>query len=410
MTKKMMITLVIASVQLCAQAVFDARIITRRMLPAVVTIKTFNRSGQPLATGSGFVATANGLIVTNYHVIDKADAATVKFSNGEQTRVEGVVELDADKDFAILKVNAVDLTAAPLGNSEKLEQGEPLVAIGAPLGLSNTVTTGIVSEIRAMDGRRLIQHTASISPGSSGGPLINSAGQVVGINTFLLKDGQGLFFALPINYIRASLSNTTGKVATLGMVHDFLQKQEEREESAKLEKFLKENFVAYQDPERLFSMMAPRGWQVQRTEREERDGTRHVVVMFSARNAERAQIYGWLSAGIRVHLRLPAPGRVWKADWTRTWQTGEIDAARNAATTRKTSNPQPARIGNVTAMTIAAVSEARIISKPELALLYYSAAQQCLMSVEIVAPAEEEQDLKIVQTVFAESFRASWVR
>jgi hypothetical protein len=400
----------LAAVSTHAQVLLDARAITRRVLPAVVTIRTFDNSGRALGVGSGFVVSSNGLIVTNYHVIDKADAATVKFTNGEEARVEGVVDLDAEKDFAILKVTAIDLTVAALGNSEKLEQGEPLVAIGAPLGLSNTVSTGIVSEIRSLEGRRVIQHTASISPGSSGGPLINSAGQVVGINTFLLKDGQGLFFALPINYIRASLSSTDGKVVSLTQVHQFMQKEEEKQRSARIQKFLRDNFLPYQDPEQLFSFLAPRDWQVQRSEREDRDATRHVIVMFYPRNAEQAHINGWLSAGIRVHLRFPSPGHVWRVDSARTWQVNELDSTRRAATTRKTSDAKVEQIGNLNAIALAAVSETNIISKPELAWLYVSGTQQCLMSVEIVAPVDDEDDQKVVKAIFAESFKASWVR
>ena len=395
---------------LYGQAAIDARLIARKLLPAVVTIQTFDGAGNGIALGSGFVVNSKGLIVTNYHVIDKADGATAKFTNGGEERVEGVVEADPEKDYAILKINAIDLPVAALGNSDKLEQGEPLVAIGAPLGLSNTVTTGIVSEIRPLEGGRLmIQHTAPISHGSSGGPLINSAGQVVGVNTLMRTDGNGLYFALPINYIRATLASTDGKVVSLSKVHEIMDKQRKEAAAAKVETFLRENFAPYQDPDHLFSATTPRAWMVQRSEKEE-DATRHIIVMFNPREAEKAEINGQLSHGIRIHLRLPAQGHLWKSDSAHTWELRQVDLARNAPATKKISDPAQEKIGNLQALSLLALSDAKNISKPALSWLYISATQPVLATIEIVGPADQEDDLKIVQQVFAESFKAGWVQ
>jgi hypothetical protein len=354
------------------------------------------------------VATAKGMIVTNYHVIDKADGATVKFPNGGEERVEGVVEFDPEKDYAILKINGIDLPVAPMGNSDKLEQGEPLVAIGAPLGLSNTVTTGIVSEIRALDGgRRMIQHTAPISHGSSGGPLINGTGQVIGVNTLMRTDGNSLYFALPINYVRAAIAGTDGKMVALSKIHEYMEKKEKEQKAAKLQKFLEETFGPYEDAERLFTVMTPRTWQVQRSEKEE-SATRHVIVMFYPRDAEKAQINGLLSSGIRVHLRLPMQGKRWRGDSAQNWQRTEIDATRNASTTKKATDPKTSQVGNLAAVSMVTVSDTKTISKPEVMYLYVSAMPECLLTVEIIGPTDQEDDYKMVQTVFAETFKASW--
>lgn len=150
--------------------------------------------------GSGFIIDRNGYIVTNNHVIDKADEITVKLSN-EQEYTATVVGRDSKTDLALIKIDASNLVPLDLGNSDTLDVGTWVVAIGSPFGLEQTVTAGIVSA----KGRTLgsgpyddfIQTDASINPGNSGGPLINLQGQVVGINTAILAQGQGIGFAIP---------------------------------------------------------------------------------------------------------------------------------------------------------------------------------------------------------------------
>jgi len=395
-------------VSLHAQTI-DARVITRKLLPTVVTIKTFDGNGKGIALGSGFVVDSKGLIVTNYHVIDKADAATVKFPNGGEERVQGVVEADPEKDYAILKINGIDLPVAPLGNSDKLEQGEPLVAIGAPLGLSNTVTSGIVSEIRPEGGRLMIQHTAPISHGSSGGPLINAAGQVIGVNTEMRTDGNSLYFALPINNIRAALASTDGKMVGLAKLHEIMAKREEEAQAEKIKEFVHDNFAAYEDSAHLFTALTPRAWTVQRSEKEV-DSTRHIVVLFSPRDAEKAEPEGTLSYGIRVHLRLPAQGHEWRLDAAKSWQLRQVDLARNAVTIKKAGDPKAEQLGNLQALSLLTVSDPKTMAKPALSYLYVTAAQECNMTVEIIGPTDEEDNLKVVESVFSQTFKASWAK
>ncbi|GAB4378417.1 MAG: HhoA/HhoB/HtrA family serine endopeptidase [Elainellaceae cyanobacterium] len=157
-------------------------------------------------TGSGFIIDANGLILTNTHVIDGADRVSVVLKDGRRFDGE-VLGQDPATDVAVVKIEATDLPIVTVGNSDQLQPGEWAIAIGNPLGLDNTVTAGIVSatgrssaEIGVSDRRvGFIQTDAAINPGNSGGPLLNQQGEVIGMNTAIISGAQGLGFAVPIN-------------------------------------------------------------------------------------------------------------------------------------------------------------------------------------------------------------------
>lgn len=153
--------------------------------------------------GSGFVLDKEGYIVTNNHVIKDADEIQVKLQNGKEYPAE-IIGKDASTDLALIKIKAeVDLPALPLGNSDEMEIGQWVLAIGSPFGLEQTVTAGIISAKGRVIGAGpyddFIQTDASINPGNSGGPLINMAGEVVGINTAIVAGGDGIGFAIPVN-------------------------------------------------------------------------------------------------------------------------------------------------------------------------------------------------------------------
>ncbi|MCC5639301.1 trypsin-like peptidase domain-containing protein [Nostoc sp. CHAB 5844] len=156
-------------------------------------------------TGSGFIISGDGRILTNAHVVDGADTVTVVLKDGRsfQGKVLGKDELT---DVAVVKIQASNLPTVTLGNSEQLQPGEWAIAIGNPLGLDNTVTTGIISatgrssnQIGAADKRvEFIQTDAAINPGNSGGPLLNARGEVIAMNTAIIQGAQGIGFAIPI--------------------------------------------------------------------------------------------------------------------------------------------------------------------------------------------------------------------
>jgi Do/DeqQ family serine protease len=156
--------------------------------------------------GSGFILSADGEIITNAHVVDGADEVSVTLKDG-RTYKGRVLGTDPVTDVAVVKIDAENLPTVQLGNADSLQVGEWAIAIGNPLGLDNTVTTGIVSgtgrnssQIGVGDKRvNFIQTDAAINPGNSGGPLLNARGEVIGVNTAIIQNAQGLGFAIPIN-------------------------------------------------------------------------------------------------------------------------------------------------------------------------------------------------------------------
>ena len=156
--------------------------------------------------GSGFIIDRSGIILTNAHVVDRADKVTVLLKDGRsfEGKVQGADEVT---DIAVVKIDGKDLPVAPLGDSSTVAVGDWAIAVGNPLGLDNTVTLGIVSTLQrsssqvGIPDKRLdfIQTDAAINPGNSGGPLLNQEGEVIGINTAIRADAMGIGFAIPVN-------------------------------------------------------------------------------------------------------------------------------------------------------------------------------------------------------------------
>ncbi len=202
--------------------------LVEKLSPAVVYIRTEQAAGRekdafeeffgrrmprsprrPSGTGSGFVISADGYVVTNHHVVENAQKITVVLHDGKELTGE-VVGRDPKTDLALLKVKADgELPTAPLGDSDAVRVGDWVIAIGNPFGLDHTVTVGILSargrNIEAGPYDDFLQTDASINPGNSGGPLIDTAGRVIGINTAINAAGQGIGFAIPINIAKELL-------------------------------------------------------------------------------------------------------------------------------------------------------------------------------------------------------------
>ncbi|MBV8883589.1 MAG: trypsin-like peptidase domain-containing protein, partial [Chroococcidiopsidaceae cyanobacterium CP_BM_RX_35] len=174
--------------------------------------------------GSGFIIGADGLILTNAHVVNGADTVNVRLKDGRTFKGK-VLGADSVTDVAVVKIQAGKLPTIPVGNSNDVKPGQWAIAIGNPLGFDNTVTSGIISatgrnssdlpDIGSKEQVNFIQTDAAINPGNSGGPLLNSKGQVVGMNTAIIQGAQGIGFAIPINSAMkiATQLETTGKVA-----------------------------------------------------------------------------------------------------------------------------------------------------------------------------------------------------
>jgi serine protease Do len=184
----------------------------------------FKRYGGPpqkrrqMGEGSGVIVDPKGYILTNHHVVAGADKLTIRLHNGAE--LQGTVRgSDPKTDLAVVHVEALDLPAASLGDSDKIQVGEWAIAIGSPFGLEKTVTVGVISA-KGRSGlgtgtyEDFIQTDASINPGNSGGPLVNINGEVIGINAMIIQPGQGIGFAIPINLAKKIMTEliASGKV------------------------------------------------------------------------------------------------------------------------------------------------------------------------------------------------------
>jgi Trypsin-like peptidase domain len=183
--------------------------VVKGTVDAVVLIVVSDDAGKPLAEGSGFIASSDGKIVTNHHVIAGAHSAIVKLNNGAFFPVEGVLADDPVRDIAVLKVAGKNLPVLFLADSDALSAGDHVVAIGSPLGLENSVSDGIISGFREdSKGRSWVQTTAPASHGNSGGPLLTMDEKVAGVITWKNTEGENLNFAVPSKLIAAVLTNS----------------------------------------------------------------------------------------------------------------------------------------------------------------------------------------------------------
>lgn len=168
---------------------------------SIVLVGTKGKKGGKF--GSGFIISSDGLIVTNHHLIKNAKKIYVKLRNDTGYRSVRLIHVDAAKDIALIKVNGRGLKPVKLGNSSHVQIGQRVVAIGSPMGLESTVADGLISALRDTNqGFKLFQISVPLSNGSSGGPLFNLKGEVVGITTASYLKGQNLNFAVPINYLK----------------------------------------------------------------------------------------------------------------------------------------------------------------------------------------------------------------
>ncbi|MBK9707174.1 MAG: trypsin-like peptidase domain-containing protein [Acidobacteria bacterium] len=153
-----------------------------------MVIESLNERGSVVEQGSGFLVTSNGAIVSNLHVIKGASSLRVRLPNGDVYKTVDVIDVDDSKDIIIIKIKGFNLPVVKLGDSDRTEIGEAIVAISSPEGLTNSISTGVISGVRRLETHRVFQITAPISNGSSGGALFNSSGEVIGIVTYLFKE------------------------------------------------------------------------------------------------------------------------------------------------------------------------------------------------------------------------------
>ena len=194
----LIVMLVLLSSSYCGYADQNLVELVKKVRPSVVLIETYNKFKIPVQQGSGFFINNKGDLATNKHIIEGAYSATVQLISGEEYSVEGVSAIDEERDVVILRVKNKDAETPFLKPIDVLPLiGEDIVVVGNPLGLESTVSKGIVSAIRNVPAiGNILQISAPISQGSSGSPVLNMEGQVVGIASFTLEEGQALNFAI----------------------------------------------------------------------------------------------------------------------------------------------------------------------------------------------------------------------
>jgi len=187
-----------------------AQEIAQKAFGSTVLLVMEDTNGQPLSLGSGFFV-RGGEIASNLHVVEGASRGYAKLV-GQKTKydIEGITAIDPERDLVVLKISGARALTLALGSSDAVQVGETIYAVGNPQGLEGTFSQGIISSIREVGTDKLLQITAPISPGSSGGPVLNGKGEVIGVSVATFSGGQNLNFAIPSNYLKTLI----GKAGT----------------------------------------------------------------------------------------------------------------------------------------------------------------------------------------------------
>lgn len=181
--------------------------ISAKYSDAVVILESYNDEGQKLGQGSGFILSPRGQVLTNYHVIRGASRMQARMHDQSVHEVEYIAGFDMQHDVAALKIAGDGLPSIPIGSASTVKTGDHVTALGAPLGLENTLSDGIVSAVREAGNFRILQTTAPISHGSSGGPLFDDYGNVVALAVATIQAGENLNFAVPVDSAKALLAS-----------------------------------------------------------------------------------------------------------------------------------------------------------------------------------------------------------
>jgi S1-C subfamily serine protease len=188
--------------------------IAQKAFKSTVLLVMEDSNSQPISLGSGFFV-SDVEVASNLHVVEGAARGYARILDQKQNyNIEGFTAIDLERDLVVLRISGIRASNLPLGNSNNVQVGETVYAVGNPQGLEGTFSQGIVSSIRQIGDNKLLQITAPISPGSSGGPVINTRGEVIGVSFASFSDGQNLNFAIPSNYLK-TLVETSGSIKPL---------------------------------------------------------------------------------------------------------------------------------------------------------------------------------------------------
>lgn len=249
----------------------DARQIAKGALPSVVLLETWDAMDRPLAIGSGFFVRAD-IVATNYHVIEGASRVSARVVNaGSSAPVDGILAVDRLNDLALLKISALSGKPLILADVSNIEIGEDVFVLGNPRGLEGSISTGVISgsSLRQIGGAEMIQISAPISPGNSGGPVLNRGGQVVGVAVGSFTSGQNLNFAVPSSYLAILLAKAKSVQAFPGIARiapPATAKVAPPQPSGQLLKSKEVVFGAfktYVHPTKTFSIDLPNNWSIE---------------------------------------------------------------------------------------------------------------------------------------------------
>ncbi|HET7231591.1 MAG TPA: serine protease [Longimicrobium sp.] len=176
---------------------------------ALLMVHAMSERGDTLGIGTGFVVSADGMFITNYHVIEEAEKLVVSLLDGGKYEQVQLIAADPASDLALMKIPATGLRPLRLGSDTRMEVGDKVYVMGNPLGMSGTFSDGMVSGKRPLEGVSMLQISAPISPGSSGGPVMNEQGEVIGVATIMVMGGQNLNMAVPARYLHPMLAQRT---------------------------------------------------------------------------------------------------------------------------------------------------------------------------------------------------------
>ena len=211
------------------KAIPDFSKLAKEARPSVFLLMVFDEHDKEVATATGFVVSKNGMLITNHHVIEGAKHIEAKAINGGRFTVTGVLADAPSSDLVVLRLDGNDFRPLALGKGQMVEVGNRVVVIGSPKGLEGTVSEGIVSAIRSDEKQgKILQMTAAISSGSSGSPVLNRAGKVIGVATSQLQGGQTLNFAVSVDVLLALMKQVdeSKKVQTLEEIQPLISKKD----------------------------------------------------------------------------------------------------------------------------------------------------------------------------------------
>ena len=225
--KSLLYFIVLTLFMFCATTAVNAQSpqqIAKKALASTMLLVMEDVNGQPLSLGSGFFI-RSGQVATNLHVVKGASRGYAKLI-GQKTKynIEGITAVDAKRDLVILKISVLGAQVIPFGDSGTVQVGAPIYAVGNPRGLEGTFSQGIISSIRKVGTDKILQLTAPISPGSSGGPVLNDKGQVIGVSVATFSGGQNLNFAIPSNYLQ-NLMSQIGPAISLSKAKPVISKR-----------------------------------------------------------------------------------------------------------------------------------------------------------------------------------------